>query len=65
MSLDEVVRSAFSRAGVVRVRNALNPFLWTIPWTVIFLVAAYVFGDDPYSKYGLLIVATLPLLVTL
>jgi hypothetical protein len=30
MNVDEVIKSVISRAGVVRVRGALNPFLWAI-----------------------------------
>ena len=65
MKLDEVMRIAISRAGVVRVRSALNPFLWTFVWSVVFVLAAYAFKTDPIATYGCLILAALPLLVAL
>ena len=30
MKVDEVIKSAISRAAVVRVQNALNPLLWVL-----------------------------------
>jgi hypothetical protein len=65
MSIDDIIRSAISRAGVVRVRSALNPFLWCFVWTVAFLVATYFLRDDAVTKYACLWLAALPLLITL
>ena len=62
MSLEEVIRSATSRAGVVRVRNALNPLLWSCAivsptcW-----VAAYAFNSDPVLRYAFAGVGALPI----
>jgi hypothetical protein len=65
MRIEDVIGSAISRAGVVRVRSALNPFLWCFVWTVAFLVAGYFLKDDPVTKYVCLGFAVLPLLVAL
>lgn len=65
MKLDEVISSAISRAGVIHVRNALNPFLWSFVWTLVLLVFMYLMRDDPLVKYICLGLAALPLLVTL
>ena len=65
MILDEVVRSAFSRAGVVRVRSAMNPFLWAVVWSIAFGTFAYMFRDDLAAKYFCLLLAALPELVAL
>ena len=65
MSLDEVVKSAISRAGVVRVRSALNPFLWCFVWTIIFAVLTYLLRDDAISKFVCLGMAALPEVVAL
>ena len=66
MRVDEVIRSAIDRAGVIRVRNAMNPLLWlspisaTICWT-----AAYVFREDQILKYGFAGLGALPILASL
>jgi len=60
MILDEVVRSAVSRARIVRVRNVLNPFLWGFVWSVIFAVLTYLFKDDAAMKYACLVLAAAP-----
>ena len=65
MILEEVVRSAVSRAGVVRVRNALNPFLWGFVWTVVFAVLTYLFKDDAVMKFACLALAAAPEMVAL
>jgi len=65
VTLDEVVRSAITRAGIVRVRSALNPFLWAIAWSAIFLSFAVIFRDDPWARYGLIALAAVPMLVTM
>lgn len=47
MSLDELVRSATSRAGIIRVRNVLNPLLWLCAVTTpISFLFAYLLGGD-------------------
>lgn len=65
MSLEDVIGKAISRAGVVRVRSALNSFLWCFLWTLALLVATYFLKDDLVAKYVCLGLAALPLLVTL
>ena len=65
MRLQEVIGSAISRAGVIRVRSALNPFLWCFVWSLAFLVASYFLKDDPVTRYVCLGLAALPMLVTL
>lgn len=66
MSLDELVRSATSRAGIVRVRNVLNPLLWlcavTTPTSLVF---AYLLGDDAVLRYALVGLGSLPVAVGL
>ncbi len=49
-----------SRAGVVRVQSALNPFLWGFAWSVVFAVLSYLFRDDAPVKYICLGLAALP-----
>jgi hypothetical protein len=65
MKLEEVIKSAISRAGVVRVRSALNPFLWCFVWTVAFLVAMCFAGDDPVARHVCLGLAAVPLVTTM
>jgi hypothetical protein len=65
MNLGDIFGSAISRAGVVRVRNALNPLLWTTAvCSVSFLVAALV-SHDPVVSYSCVAVAALSVIVTL
>jgi len=65
VKVDEVVRSAISRAGVIRVRNAMNPLLWLSPTSAIICwVAAYMFRDDPILKYGFAGPGGLPILAS-
>jgi hypothetical protein len=62
MSVDEVVRSAISRAGVVRVRNAMNPLLWLSPVSAtICWISAYMFRDVSILKYGFAGLGALPI----
>jgi hypothetical protein len=63
--IEEIIGSAISRAGVIHVRSALNPFLWSFVWTVAFLLATYALRDDPPTRYICLGLAALPLLVTM
>jgi len=63
--LEEVVRSAVSRAGVVRVRNVLNPFLWGFVWSIVFAVLTYLFRDDAVMKYICLALSATPMLTAL
>ncbi|MBY6242204.1 hypothetical protein [Methylosinus sp. Sm6] len=66
MRQDDPVRSWTSRAGIVRVRNALNPLLWSISLgTPMCWVAAYFFRDDTILKYGFSALGALPILGTL
>lgn len=56
ISFEEIVKSAITRLGVVRVANALNPLLYmTLVICPTFLFAAWLFADDPILKYGLVI----------
>ena len=61
MSLDELIRSATSRAGVVRVRNVLNPILWLCAVTTpcCFLLP-YILGSDAVLRYALASLGSLP-----
>lgn len=66
MKAEHPIGNYTSRAGVVRVRNALNPLLWTT--AVVFptsLLAAYFFRDDALLKYLLTAIGTTPVLLTL
>jgi len=66
MRVDEVIRSAIDRAGVIRVKNAMNPLLWLSPISaIIFLVAAYMFRDDPGLKYAFACLSGLPVLASI
>lgn len=66
MRVDEVIRSAIDRAGVIRVKNAMNPLLWLSPISAtIFLVAAYMFRDDPVLKYAFACLGGLPILASI
>lgn len=65
MRPDEAIKSWTSRAGIVRVRNALNPMLWTT--ALVFptsLLAAYFFRDEVIFKYVFSALGALPVLVT-
>lgn len=58
MSLEEAINSWSSRAGIVRVRSALNPILWMMAVALpLFLLAAYFFRDDNIVKWVLLTLA--------
>jgi len=63
VSLQKVIRSVTSRAGVVRVRNAFNPILWgcAVATPVCFLFAG-VLGTDPILRYGFAALGGLPVL---
>jgi hypothetical protein len=66
MRVDEVIRSAIDRAGVIRVRNAMNPLLWLLAISApICWIAAYAFRDDPILKYGLAGLGALPIVASL
>ena len=66
MRVDEVIRSAIDRAGVIRVKNAMNPLLWLSPISAtICWIAAYVFRDDPILKYGFAGLGGLPIIASL
>ena len=65
MKVDEVLRSVVSRAGVVRVRNAMNPLLWLSSIApAICWIAAYVFRDDPVLRYALASLGAVPILAS-
>jgi len=65
MNIDEMLKHGMSRVGNVYVRSALNPFLWSFCWSLAFLGFAVAFRDDPLAKYGLLLLAAVPMLVTM
>jgi len=66
VSVDEVTKSAISRAGVIRVRNAMNPLLWLSPTSAtICWIVAYIFRDDAILKYGLVGLGALPLVASI
>lgn len=66
MKLEDAIRSFTSRAGVVRVRNALNPLLWLCGLvTPTCWIAAYFFRDDPVLKYLLFGLGALSILSAL
>lgn len=66
MNLEEAIKSWSSRAGIVRVRSALNPMLWTMAVALpLFLLAAYFFRDDFLAKWVLLALAAISFLVTI
>ena len=66
MRVDEVIKSAIDRAGVIRVKNAMNPLLWLSPISAtICWIAAYVFRDDPILKYGFAGLGGLPIIASL
>ena len=66
MRVDEVIRSAVNRAGVIRVKNAMNPLLWLSPISAtICWIAAYAFHDDPVLKYALACLGGLPILASI
>ncbi len=63
MSLAEIIRSATSRAEVVRVRNALNPILWVCAVaSPLCLGFSYLSATDPILHYGLAVVGILPII---
>ncbi len=65
MTPGDIVKTAFSRAGVIRVRNALNPMLWlSLTCLLISPGFAYLFRDDALLKYGFSVIAILPILAT-
>ncbi len=62
MKVDEVIKTAVSRAGVIRVQNALNPLLWALSIsTPICWIAAYMFRDDAVLKYSFSTLGALPI----
>jgi hypothetical protein len=66
MKVDEVIKSAISRAAVVRVQNALNPLLWVLAISApICWIAAYMFRGDPILKYGFAGLGALPIVASL
>lgn len=65
MSLEELIRSGMSRIGVVRVRSALNPFLWSLAWSLVFLSFAVALKDDKVAEYILVALAAIPMVVSM
>jgi hypothetical protein len=66
MRVDEVIKSAIDRAGVIRVRNAMNPLLWLSPISAtICWIAAFIFRDDQVLKYAFVVLGALPIIASL
>jgi hypothetical protein len=66
MKLDEAIKSWTSRAGVIRVRNVLNPLLWLCGLiTPSSWAAVYFLREEPVIKYFLLASGAVPILATL
>lgn len=66
MKLDDAIRSSTSRAGVVRVRNALNPLLWLCGLvTPSSWVAVYFLHDDPGLEIAFGMIGGLPVAAAL
>ncbi|HMK90881.1 MAG TPA: hypothetical protein VK446_14765 [Methylocystis sp.] len=66
MKPGETIGNWTSRAGVIRVRNALNPLLWTAALvTPTSWLAAYFFRDDAPLKYFFSGMGSLPVFGTL
>lgn len=66
MSLNDLIRHATSRAGVVRVSNVLNSLLWaSATATPICFAFSYLFGGDPVLHYTLAALGCLPVLLML
>jgi hypothetical protein len=63
--LEEILNSAISRSGVIRVRSALNPFLWALVWSVLFAFLAYLFRDDTATRFLCIGLSALPMFVAL
>jgi hypothetical protein len=52
MSLDDILRSSVSRLGVVRVRNALNSWLWALGLLVVGCLGSGLgIGPDAFLTY--------------
>jgi hypothetical protein len=66
LKLEDAIKSWTSRAGVVRVRKALNPLLWMAATAFpTSLLGAYFLRDVPYLKYLLVMLGAFPVLATL
>ncbi len=66
MKTEEIIKIAISRAGIVKVRNALASLLWlSLICLPIASGVAYLFRDDPILKYGFAIVAAAPILAAI
>lgn len=54
MSIEDVLKSMVTRVGIVRVRNALNPLLWSMATlAAATLIAAALAGVDTWLALGL------------
>jgi hypothetical protein len=61
VNIEEISRIGASRLERVRVRNALNPMLWmSIALPIVLLPAAWIFRDNPWVVWFLLVLAALP-----
>lgn len=65
MNPEKTIGSWTTRAGVVRVRNALNPLLWMVALVApTSWLAAYFFRDDSFLKYFFTALGSLPIFGT-
>jgi len=63
---DKLIETVISRAGVVRVRNALNALLRVLAICLpLCLGGIYLFRDDAILKYGFLAGLIFPLIATI
>jgi len=66
MKPGDAIENIVSRAGVVRVRNALNPLLWMTALVFPTAIAgAYLFRDDTIIKFAPSIFAVTPVAATI
>lgn len=64
MSIEDILRAATSRAETIRVRNVLNPVLWSCAVaTPVCGGLAYLLGSDPILRYGFSMLGAVPVLL--
>ena len=62
--LEQILGLTASKLGTVRVRSALNPFLWLVGGTAPIGVISALFVTDPVARYVLLATGVLPVVLT-
>jgi len=66
VKLEDAIKSWTSRAGVVRVRNVLNPLLWLCGlFTPITWLLVYLLRDHPVLHYLFAVAGLVPMFATL